>query len=75
MYVGSAVTILQEDVWREAGSSPMTGLHRPVVAAYEEELGLLGQTQVTITLGKFSAVHLALILDGTVITIDETSSA
>ena len=50
----------------------MTGLHRSVVAANGEEL--LGQTQVTITLGEFSAVHLAQILDGTVITTDETLS-
>ena len=31
-------------------------------SCYGEELSLLGQTQVTITLGEFNAVHLALIV-------------
>lgn len=58
---GSAVTILREDVWKGAGSPPIETLQRPVVAANGEELRLLGQTRVTITLGEFNIVHQVLV--------------
>ena len=58
---GSAVTILREEVWKGAGSPPIEALHRPVVAANGEELRLLGQTRVTITLGEFKIDHQVLV--------------
>ena len=62
---GSAVTILLESVWREAGAQlELTPATRPVVAANGKELEVIGQSMVTIHVGGLHVSHCALIARG-----------
>ena len=64
---GSAVTIIREDVWKEAVSGRQRRLDtatQPVVAANGEELQLLGQSPVSLQVGGLCVSHTVLVARG-----------
>ncbi len=64
---GSAVTIVREDAWQEAVAKQqrrLTTLNRPVIAANSQELEILGQQELTLTIGGFHTPYPVLIARG-----------